>query len=170
MRALLPDEKVSTVFVYTSLMLIRGDLILRDAMRVSIWLRTQGVPNFVHLYNVQMIQLAGTPSRNYAKDEVFIPTSEVIGFHLAPPAHDPLDYDASELNRKMEPVHLLAGSFELKAKLRISTSTDFAASLDVMNASWMSLYEAEITNPLLPQLKIAAPMLLVRPNMVTISL
>jgi hypothetical protein len=170
MRALLPDEKASTVFIYTSSMLIRGDLILRESMRVSIWLRTQGVPNFVHLYNTQMIQLAGSPPKNYTKDEVFVPTAEIIGFHLAPPAQDPLDYDDSESNRKMEPVHVLAGSFELKAKLRVSTSTDFAASLDVMNASWLSLYDAEIANPYLPQLKVAVPMLLVRPNKVTINL
>ena len=170
MRALLPDEKASTVFIYTSSMLIRGDLILRESMRVSIWLRTQGVPNFVHLYNTQMIQLAGSPPKNYTKDEVFVPTAEIIGFHLAPPAQDPLDYDDSESNRKMETVHVLAGSFELKAKLRVSTSTDFAASLDVMNASWLSLYDAEIANPYLPQLKVAVPMLLVRPNKVTISL
>ncbi|MBI2332558.1 MAG: hypothetical protein HYU84_10440 [Chloroflexi bacterium] len=170
MRTLLPDEKASTVFVYTESMLIRGDLILRENMRVSIWLRTQGVPNFLHLNNVQMIQLAGSPPKNFTKNEAFIPTPEIIGFHLAPPAHDPLDYDASESNRKMEPVHLLAGSFELTAKLRVSTSADFAASLDVMNASWMSLYEAEITNPHLPQLKVTVPMLLVRPNKVTISL
>jgi hypothetical protein len=81
-----------------------------------------------------------------------------------------MDYDASETNRKMEPVHVLAGSFEIKAKLRVSTSADFAASLDVMNATWMSLYDAEITNPYLPQLKVVVPMLLARPNKVTISL
>ena len=170
MRALLPDEKASTVFVYTQSMLIHGDLVLRETMRVSIWLRTQGVPNFVHLYNTQMMQLAGSSPKNYAKDEVFIPTPEIVGFHLAPPTHDPMDYDASETNRKMEPVHVLAGSFEIKAKLRVSTSADFAASLDVMNATWMSLYDAEITNPYLPQLKVVVPMLLARPNKVTISL
>lgn len=170
MRALQPDEKVSTVFIYTPSMLIHGSLILRENMRVSIWLRTQGVPNFIHLYNVQMVQLAGSPPRNYSKEEAFIPTPEVIGFHLAPPAQDPLDYDASEANRKMEPVHVLAGSFEMKANLRVSTSADFAASLDVMNASWTSLYDAEISNPYLPQLKLAVPMLLVRPDVVTFSL
>jgi hypothetical protein len=39
-----------------------------------------------------------------------------------------------------------------------------------MNASWISLYDAEITNPYLPQLKVAVPMLVVRPNKVTINL
>ena len=114
MRALQSDEKSSTVFVYTASMLARGDVILRGNVRVSIWLRTQGVPNFIQLYNAQMLQLAGLPPKSYAKSEAFIPTQQVLGFHLAPPASDPVDYDASEANRKMEPVHVLMGSFELK--------------------------------------------------------
>ena len=170
MRALQPDEKSSTVFVYTAAMLARGDVILRGNVRVSIWLRTQGVPNFIQLYNAQMLQLAGSPTKSYSSSEAFIPTQKVLGFHLAPPAQDPVDYDASEANRKMEPVHVLMGSFELKGNVRISTATDFATSLDVMNTSWLSLYDTEITNPYIPQFKIHVPMLLVRPGGVEFSL
>jgi hypothetical protein len=170
MREIAPDEKISTVIIYTQTMLIRGDIILRENMRVSIWLRTQGVPNFIHLYKVNLIQLAGSPPRTYSKAEVFIPTPEIIGFHLAPPAQDPLDYDPSEANRRMQPVQALVGSFEIKSSLRVSTATDFAASLDVMNTTWLSLYDAEITNPYVPQLNMNVPMLLVRPNKVTIGL
>jgi hypothetical protein len=169
MRDLKPDEKASTVIMYTQSMLVRGDIILRENMRVSIWLRTQGVPNFIHLFNVHMIQIVGASPKTYTKNEAFIPTPEIIGFHLAPPAHDPLDYDEGEANRRMESVHILAGTFEMKAKLRISTATDFAASLDVMNANWTSIYDADITNPYLPQLHMNVPMLLVRPNNIAIS-
>ena len=108
MRPLNADEKSSTVILYTASMLVRGDIILRDGMRVSIWPRTQGVPNFIHLFNVQIIQIAGSAPKNYARDEVFVPTPEVIGFHLAPPAHDPLDYDVNEGNRKIQPVQIMA--------------------------------------------------------------
>jgi hypothetical protein len=170
MRELAPDEKISTVIIYTRTMLIRGDIILRENMRVSIWLRTQGVPNFIHLYKVNLIQLAGSPPRNYSKAEAFIPTPEIIGFHLAPPAHDPPDFDPSEANRRMQSVEVLAGSFEMRSSLRVSTATDFAASLDVMNTTWLSLYDAEITNPYVPQLNMSVPMLLVRPDRVTIGL
>lgn len=170
MKQLAPDEKASTVVMYTQSMLIRGDVVLRENMRVSIWPRTQGVPNFIHLYNVQLIQLAGSPPKTYAKDEAFISTHEIVGFHLAPPAQDPLDYDPAEANRKMQSVQVLTGSFVMKSFLRISTATDFAASLDVMNATWMSIYDAEITNPYLPQFNLRVPMLLVRPNKVIIGL
>ena len=169
MRALTSEEKSATVVMYTESMLIRGDLIVRENVRVSIWLRTQGVPNFIHLYNVHMIQLAGMPPKTYTKNEAFIPTAEVIAFHLAPPAQDPLDYDSSETNRKMDPVHVLAGSFEMKANLRVSSAADFASSLDVMTTGWLSLYDAQITNPYLPQLDVKAPMLLVRPNKIFIN-
>lgn len=156
--------------VYTPAMLFRGELVTHENMRVSIWLRTQGVPNFIHLYKAHLIQLGGGASRAYAREEAFVPTSEVIGFHLAPPAQDPLDYDMTETNRKMELMHVLAGSFEIKAKIRVSTHTDLASNLDVMHATWLSLYDVEISNPLLPQLNIATPMMLARPGRVTISL
>jgi hypothetical protein len=149
MKPLANDERASTVMVYTQSMLIRGEIVLRDTMRASIWLRTQGVPNFIHLFNAQVIQLAGTPAKNYSKPELFLPASEIIGFHLAPPAQDPLDYDASETNRRMQPIQILMGSFV---------------------ASWLSLYEADISNPYLPQLSLQVPMLLVKPNKMMIGL
>lgn len=170
MRPLAPDEKVTNVMMYTPSMLYRGDVVLRENIRVSIWLRTQGVPNFIRLFNAHLIQLAGTPPKTYTKKEIFVPTAELLGFHISPPAHDPIDYDSSEANRKMEPIHVWMGSFEMSAKIRISTATDFATSLDVMNTSWLSLYDAEIANPYMPQFKMMVPMLLVRPGKLVFGL
>jgi hypothetical protein len=170
MKELAPDEKISTVMVYTETMLARGDLVSNENTRVSTWLRTQGVPNFIHLHKAQLILLGSASSKTYAREEVFIPTPAAIGFHLAPPARDPLDYDPSESHRKMEMVHVQAGSFEIKAKIRVSTQTDLASSLDVMRFTWLSLYDAEITNPHLPQLNLVVPIMLARPEKVTISL
>jgi hypothetical protein len=67
-------------------------------------------------------------------------------------------------------MQILMGSFAMKGKMRISTATDLSASLDVMNTAWVSVYEAEIVNPYLPQFAISVPMLLVNPNKVTIAL
>lgn len=170
MRQPAADEKISTVMLYTPTMLVRGDLILRESIKVSIWLRTQGVPNFIHLLNAQIVQLASGAPKTYSKEEAFVPTPEVMAFHLAPPAHDPLDYDASEANRRMQLVQVLMGSFVMKANMRLSTATDVAASLDVMNAPWISLYEAEVTNPAIPQFAVNVPMLLARPSKVMIGL
>src|SRR5258705_13668240 len=126
MKPLAPDEKIATVMVYTQNMLARGEVVTMESVRVSIWLRTQGVPNYIHLIKPQVIVFGGTPPKTLAFEEFFIPTAQVIGYHLAPPAQDPLDYDASEGNRMMQPMELVLGSFIIKAKIRISTQTEIA--------------------------------------------
>ena len=167
MKALAPDEKKVMVMVYTDSMLVRGEVVARENMRVSIWLRTQGVPNFIHLHGPQVISFSGGAPKNYTMSEIFVPTAQVCVFHLAPPAQDPLDYEASEANRMMQPVNVMMGSFLLKGKMRISSQTEFSSSLDVMRASWASIYDVDIHNPLLPQFSLQVPMLLVNPNRVT---
>lgn len=170
MKPLAPDEKTALVMLYTHNMLVRGEIVIKESLRVSIWLRTQGVPNYIHLHSPNVILLGGTPPKSLAYSEIFVPTAEVIGFHLAPPAQDPLDYDASEANRRMQPVDMLVGSFMLKAKLRISTQTELATFLDVSRSSWTSVYEADITNPYLSQFNVHTPMMLVNPNHVSFGL
>ena len=164
MKPLAPDEKIATVMVYTQNMLARGDVVTKESVRVSIWLRTQGVPNYIHVFKPQVIMFGSTPPKSFALGEIFIPTPQVIGFHLAPPTQDPADYDATESNRMMQPIELLLGSFIMKAKIRISTQTDISTSLDVMRVAWVSVYEADISNPYLPQFSMHVPMLLVNPN------
>jgi hypothetical protein len=170
MRQLAPDEKTATVMVYTPNMLARGDVITKENTRVSIWLRTQGVPNHLHLFKPQVIMFGGVPPKTLALEEIFIPTTQVIGFHLAPPAQDPLDFDTTELNRVMQPVEVLLGSFIMKGKIRISTQTDIATSLDVMRMAWVSVYDADVANPYLPQFAMRVPMLVVNPSQVSFGL
>ena len=170
MKELASDEKIAMVMVYTNDMLARGEVVAKENARVSIWLRTPGVPNYIHLYKPQVISFLGAVPKTFSFSEIFIPTIQVVAFHLAPPAHDPLDYDAGEANRMMQSLDVMVGSFLLKGKIRISTQTDVATSLDVMRASWMSIYDAEISNPHLPQFNVQAPMLLVNPNQVNFGL
>jgi hypothetical protein len=170
MKELAPDEKTAIVMVYTNNMLARGEVVAKENARVSIWLRTQGVPNYIHLYRPQVISFLGSTPRTLSFSEMFIPTVQVIAFHLAPPAEDPLDYDAREANRMMQLLDVMIGSFLLKGKIRISMQTDVATSLDVMRASWMSLYDVNISNPFLPQFNVQAPMLLINPNQVNFGL
>jgi hypothetical protein len=167
MRQLATEEKLVTVMTYTNDMLARGELIAKENMRVSIWLRTQGVPNYIHLHKAQMISFAGGTPKTFAFSELFIPTVQVAAFHLAPPAQDPLDFDTSEQNRVMQPMDGMVGPFIVKGKIRISMQTDVGTSLDVMRTTWLSVYEAEIANPHLPQFNIKVPMLLVNSNQVT---
>ena len=95
---------------------------------------------------------------------------QVVAFHLVPPAQDPLDYDAGEANRMMQSLDVMLGSFLLRGKIRISMQTDVATSLDVMRASWMSVYDADISNPYMPQFNVHVPMLLVNPSQVNFGM
>jgi hypothetical protein len=170
MRQLTAEEKLATVMVYTNDILARGELIVKENMRVSIWLRTQGVPNYIHIHKAQVISFAGGTPRTYSLSEMFIPTVQVTAFHLAPPAQDPLDFDTSEQNRIMQPMEVMIGPFVLKGNIRISMQTDVTTSLDVMRATWLSVYEAEIANPYLPQFNVKVPMLVVNSNYVTLGI
>ncbi|MBC7876381.1 MAG: hypothetical protein H7Y59_04345 [Anaerolineales bacterium] len=170
MNPLAPDEKIALVMVYTNNMLIRGDIVIQENLRVSIWLRTQGVLNHVHLYKPQVILFGGTPPKSLSYSEIYIPTSHIIAFHLAPPEQDPLDYDASESNRIMQPLDMVVGSFLLKGKVRMATQMDLATHLDVSHSGWMSVYDGDLSNPYLPQFSVQVPMLLVNPGQVNFGL
>ena len=166
-----PDEKTSTVMFYSHNAFVRGDVVTKENVRVSIWLRTQGVPNYIHLLKTQVLLFGGTPPKSITYNELYFPTAQIIAFHLAPPLADPLDYDPSEANRTMVDVNLLLGTFAAKGKLRISTRTDFATSIEVGRGMWLSVYDADIANPFLAQMPaIHVPMILVRPELVSFGL
>jgi len=170
MKPLAPDEKTVPVMVYTYNMLVRGEVIVKENVRVSIWLRTQGVPNYVHIIKPQVVLFGGAAPRPLSLSEVFVPTARVQAFHLVPPAQDPMDYEEAEVSRMMQPVELVVGTFLMKANIRISTQTDVATSLDVMRAAWVSIYDAEISNPQLPQFGMKVAILLVNPNEVSFGM
>ena len=64
----------------------------------------------------------------------------------------------------MVDVDMMVGTFVMKGKIRISTQTEIGVSLEVARVSWMSIYEAVITNPYLPQMPpMSVPLVLVNP-------
>jgi len=168
MDTLAPDEKITTVMLYTHNSMVRGELVTKESARVSIWLRMQGQANYLHLHRPQVLMFGGPQTKSLAYEETYFPISQIIGFHIAPPAEEPPDYDADEPNRAMKDVNLLLGCFSLKGKLRISTHTDFATAIEVTHAGWLSVYDAEIVSPFVPQMPaIQIPMLLVNPLFVS---
>ena len=166
MYTLRPDEKTTPVMLYTQDTLVRGEVVTKqNVLRVNIWLRTDGVPKYMHILKPQVIVFGGTPVKPLAFSEIFFPTSQLIGFHLLPPADEPLDYDESEANRMMQDVVALVGAFVVKGRIRISTQTDLGTSLEVARQSWLSVYDAEIANPYLPQMPhMRVSMMLVNPQ------
>jgi hypothetical protein len=113
----------------------------------------------------------GSPVKALSYSELYFPTAEVIAFHTLPPTEEPLDYDASEADRKMEAVDLVVGTFVMKGQIRISTHTEVDTTLESARVSWISVYEVSITNPYLPQMPaLQVPMVLVNPGHVAFGL
>lgn len=168
MYVLRPDEKVTPVMLYTHDTLVRGEAVSKQNVpRVNIWLRTDGAPKYMHILKPQVIVFGGTPVKPLSFSEIFFPTSQLIAFHTLPPTEEPLDYEPDEANRMMQDVKVLVGSFVVKGQIRISSQTELATSLEVARVSWMSVYNADVANPYLPQMPpVHVPMILVNPERV----
>ncbi|RPH62408.1 MAG: hypothetical protein EHM81_02320 [Chloroflexi bacterium] len=169
MSTLAPDEKTTLVMAYTRDALYRGEVVTKENVRVSIWLRTEAAPRYIHLLKAQVITFGGAVKTvNYS--EVYIPTTTVLAFHIAPPGHEALDYDENEKNRAMEPTTVGVGTFLFKGKLRVSAQSGLGVTLELAKIPWMSLYETEITNLNLPQMPpLGVPMLLLNPAQVSFA-
>jgi len=172
MYTLKPDEKTTPVMLYTQQSVVRGEVVVKQSvLRVNIWLRTEGAPKYMHILRPQVLVFGGSPMKPLTYSEVYYPISDAIAFHTLPPTDEQLDYDPAEANRMMAPLELLVGTFVMKGKIRISTQTDIATSLEVARITWMSVYEVSITNPYLPQMPaIQVPMILINPNHVAFGL
>jgi hypothetical protein len=166
MYILRPDEKTTPVMLYTHDTLVRGEAVTKqNVLRLNIWLRTDGAPKYIHVLKAQVLVFGGSAAKALSYSELYFPTLRVIGFHTLPPTEEPLDYDPDEANRVMEYVEVLLGTFVIRGKIRISAQTEAGVSLESARVDWMSLYEAEITNPYLPQMPpIHVPMVLANAN------
>ena len=172
MYVLRPDEKAIPVMLYGKNSVIRGEAVIKqNTPRVTIWLRTDGAPRYMHILKAQVLIFGGSPAKAVSYSEVFFPTSEAIAFHPLPPFEEPLDYDPSEEDREMDAIEVLAGTFVMRGKIRISTHMEVATSLEVARVSWLSVYDAWISNPYLPQMPaLQVPMVLVNPTHVAFGL
>lgn len=165
------DEKLTPVMLYTQDTLVRGEVVTKqNVLRVNIWLRTEGAPKYLHILKPQVLVFGGSPVKPLSYSEIYYPTTQLIGFHTLLPTDEPLDYDPNEMNRMMQPVDVMVGTFVMKGKIRISTQTEVGTSLEVARISWMSLYDVEIMNPYLPQMPaLHVPMALVNPTHVAFA-
>jgi hypothetical protein len=161
------DEKLTPVMIYTINSLVRANVITKENIRVSIWLRMAGAPEFIHMKNANVL-VFGTTLQSQNFTDFFLSTQQVLAFHLLPPANDPIDYDETEMNRKMEPLTVMVGSFRFNGHTRMSTQTDLATHLSIVRSPLLSIYNIEITNPNLQAMgTLKVPFSIVRTNAVT---
>jgi len=158
------DEKSAHVMIYTSNSLFWGEVVVKAVIRVSTWLRTNAVPDWIPLYNAgSIITTSGTAPHTNSYTELAVPVPQIIAYHLLPPAADPLDYDSTEPNRRMEPINALVGTFQVKGMLRINASSTLNRYLEVTRETYTPVYDAEITNLVLPAFgPVKVPFILIR--------
>jgi hypothetical protein len=169
MTTLAPEDKSTLVMVYTENSLIRGELITKQAVRVSTWLRTQGVPDYIHIFKPTVVYF-GTAVKVHEFKELFVPVDQVLAFHLTPSVEEPMDYEENEANRAMVQVIALPGAFIFKGVMRISASAELATSIELAHSDWMSLYEVDVSSPVMPQMQtLHLPIILIRSKRVNLA-
>ena len=139
------EEKLTQVMVYTTSSLIVADVITKKIIRVSTWLRTPMVPQFITLHTAQVIDF-GSGGKSMHFNALYLPASAVVAFHMRPPASDPLDYEPNEPMRKMEPAAALVGPFRFDGNIRMSTQTDLERYLDVTKETFTAIYDIQISS------------------------
>jgi hypothetical protein len=158
------EEKIIPVMVYTATSICMGDVVLKEQLRGSIWLRTNAAPDNICLFNARVLNVnnSGTP-KQLLFSEIHISVAQIHIFHMVPPNQDPLDYDVKEPNRKLEPVSILCDTYRIDGLIRMSTQSTLAKYVELTRETFNSLYEAEISCLLLPALGIIkAPYVIVR--------
>ncbi len=171
MYTLAPGEKTTLVMIYTQTMLVRGEVVTTENIRVNTWLRTAGVPEFMHILKPQVLVFGSGSVKTLSYSEIYLPVYTVIAFHPVLPADNPLDYAEDEKNRLMIPVTAMVGTFLFKGKLRISSLSGLGTSIEMAHATWTSVYEVQVSNPYLPQMPpLQTPMALTSPKQVTLAL
>ncbi|HSO28253.1 MAG TPA: hypothetical protein VLS48_09305 [Anaerolineales bacterium] len=169
--SLQPGEKVTPVMVYTQNLLIWGDVITKQAIRVSVWLRTPMAPQYLTIHNAQVLPLPSSRgARQQSFSELHVPLPLVLAFHIMPPARDPVDYDPNEPHRVMTPTTTLVGYFRFDGLVRMSSMTNLQRYLDVMKESYSTMYDVEITQTGAPDMGvIRTPFVLLKRDLVLYS-
>jgi len=162
------DEKNANIMVYTQSAIHWGTIVVKNAIRVSTWLRTNLAPDILTIYNAHTLNTSVPASvKSISSREIYIFTNQILAFHLLPPQEDPLDFDPTEPNRYMDPVTVLIGSFKIQGYLRLSLLFNTEKYLDVTREIFTSIYDAEINNIAIPSSNpMKVPYLIVRQNSV----
>lgn len=158
------DQKCAQLMIYTQDALYWGEVVVKQVIRVSTWLRTNSAPDRLTLYNARALHTtSNTGVKPMQFTELHLAVSQVMAYHLVPPAHDPIDYDPTEPNRRMQPASMLIGSFRIDGHIRLASQSNLAKFLEITRETFTGIYDAKITNFLMPSLGvISVPFLLVR--------
>jgi hypothetical protein len=147
--ALSSEEKTTQVMVGTPDMLLWGDLITKQQVRMSIYLNTLA-EDFIPLHRIKMLFMA--PAQQVAPVEVptiFVKQEEILLF-LAMHDTEPLP-DETE-TRKYGPIEVFVGSYHIEGQLLKSPFSTLENMLMVSRAVYLPIYEATVRHVAKPWL------------------
>ena len=157
------DEKLTRVMIYTPETLLAGELYSKLAVRVATWLRSTMLPSHLTMYEARVLHLGGPKPIQMTYSRVHIPVSLVLAYHVLPPETVDRDYDLNEPNRVMYPIVATIGPYRIAGEKRISSLSDFTATLDLGKEIFIPIYDAQLSVHSYPEVKgFQAPYVLVR--------
>jgi hypothetical protein len=160
-----PGDKATAVTLYTAQSVLRGDLVTREMVRVSTWLRTPGLPEYAGLYNVTMARASGAGEAQVLElDEYHQPVPHIIALHLTPPKEEPVEHDPMEQNRKMVPVSAIGGPFRIDALMRMPQHMTLTKQMTLLRDPFISLYDANVVSTLEAGRETKVSMIVLRPG------
>ncbi len=160
------DEMTTPAIAYLPNQLVIGQLLSKSGIKVPTWLRSGMVPEYFRFFDAQVLVTGSGEVSRITSPQAYAPVSEILIFHVLPPATKDIepDYDPTEPNREMVPVAAVCGAYRVDGIKRISALADFSAGLAAGHMQLFEpLYKATVSHPNLPALKpLKTPYLLLR--------
>jgi hypothetical protein len=159
-----PDDKLVPTMIYTPQRLIWGQLIIKQMIRVSIMLQTEMAPKYMDIIDAQVLLFGvGQGTKTFKFPLLHVETNQILAYHILPPADESPYYEASEPNRKMEPITAMVGVYRFDCDIRMAEQSDLKTYLGVQKGSFLPVFSATMSCPLLPSVKgITSPYALLR--------
>ena len=138
---LAPDEKATQVMIGTADTLMWGDLVTKQAVRISAYLNTLA-DDYVPLRDVKVLFLA--PKEQVApikRSSVHVRQEEILIFFVM---HDEEPLPEETQTRRYEPVEAIIGSFQIEGSILKAPISNVQNMLLVSKATYLPIYSVSI--------------------------
>ncbi len=165
------NDKLTPAMFYTASSMVWGKVLSKKPIRVSTWLLTDMAPNYLTIYDAQVMLVGGVKPKSIKFPVLYLQIHNINAYHLIPPVSEPVDYDPNEPNRKMVPTTAIIEPFRFDGLTRMASFSTADNYLAAAKAEFITIYDARMTCPLVPSIKGAqTPMVLLRQHRVMFSM
>lgn len=148
------DEVATPVMVYVPGGLIWGSVVTHKALSAMRVLIGSTPPDYVALFNGQMLMTSSNQlGKTFKRREFHIPSREILAYHLMPPHREELHFDETEMNRKMEPFTAIVGAFHFNSEIRMAEQANLKSFLSVAKSDYLEVANTEVLLPSNPNLQ-----------------